>query len=280
MADLLVDLTVAQGQLGRLTNEPDQRGLLRTIALLQAFLAQTLSNLGYLRAGRRWWRTARATADRAQDPQVQTWVRGREIIRGLHEAWPLTVVLALADEAATLDAAPGMGTGSVLIGRAQVLAAMGNAADAQTAMNHVYTAMDRLPAGVTSDTTSMFGWPEYRLRHGESLVATYLGDQPRATAAQDRALALYPAHMFRERAQVELHRALGLARSGEGSVGASHAHRVIQELPEPHRIEVVLEVARSVVRAVPPHHRRQAEVEALRQLVDSATCPVRAIGPA
>jgi hypothetical protein len=198
----------------------------------------------------------------------------------LHEAWPLTVVLALADEAAALEAAPGMGTGSVLIGRAQVLAAMGNAAEAQTAMNHVYTAMDRLPAGVTNDTTSMFGWPEYRLRHGESLVATYLGDLPRATAAQDRALALYPAHMFRERAQVELHRALGLAKGGEGSAGATHAHRVIQELPEPHRIEVVLEVARSVVRAVPQHHRRQPEVEALRQLVDPATSPVRAIGPA
>jgi hypothetical protein len=157
---------------------------------------------------------------------------------------------------------------------------MGNAAEAKAAMDQVYTAMDQLPAAVTSDDTSMFGWPEYRLRHGESLVATYLGDQARASTAQERALALYPPHMFRERAQVELHHALGLARSGEGTAGATHAHRVIEELPENHRIEVVLEVARSVVRSVPQRDRQQREVEALRQLVYPASSATRAIGPA
>jgi hypothetical protein len=280
LADLSVDLAVAQGQFARLTDEPAQRALLRTIALLQAFLAQTLSNLGNVRAGRRWWRTARATADRAGDPQVQTWVRGREIIRGLHESWPLPVVLALADEAAALNARPGMGTGSVLIGRAQVLAVMGCAADAQAAMNRVYAAMEHLPARVTSDGISMYGWPEYRLRHGESLVYTHLGDQPRAIAARERALALYPAHMFRERAQVELHHALGLVMSGDGAAGAAHAERIVSELPEAQRIEVVLEVARSVARAVPENQRREPEVEALRQLLRTSTSPARAIGPA
>ncbi len=75
LSDLTVDLAVAQGQFARTTDEFAQRGLLRTMALLQAFLAQTLSNLGNLRAGRRWWHTARATADRARDPQVQTQCR-------------------------------------------------------------------------------------------------------------------------------------------------------------------------------------------------------------
>jgi hypothetical protein len=280
LRDLTVDLAVANGQLTRQTNDSTQRALLRTIALLQAFLAQTLSNLGNVRAGRRWWRTARTTADRACDPHVQTWVLGREIIRGLHESWPLTVVLELADEAIALRARPGMGTGSVLIGRAQVLAVMGQAAEAEAAMNRVYAAMDDLPVRVTSDDTSMYGWPEYRLRHGESLVYTYLGDQPRATAAQERALALYPAHMFRERAQVELHRALGLVMSGDAAAGASHAQRVVSGLPEAQRIEVVVEVARSVARAVPAGERRQPEVEALQQLLRTSAGPARAIGPA
>jgi hypothetical protein len=281
LADLSVDLAVAHGQLGGLTDEPARRGLLRTIALLQAFLAQTLSNVGNTRAGRRWWRTARATADRAQDPQVQTWVRGREIIRGLHESWPLPVVLALADDAVALNARPGMGTATVLIGQAQVLAVMGRAAEATAAMNRVYAAVDDLPTRVTSDDTSMYGWPEYRLRHGESLVYTYLGDKPRAAAAQQRALALYPAHMFRERTQVELHYALGLAMSGDGASGAAHAERVVAELPESQRIEVVLEVARSVVRAVPEPQRTQPEVEALRELLHASAGPAtRAIGPA
>jgi transcriptional regulator with XRE-family HTH domain len=280
LADLTVDLAVAQSQLARASDEFAECGLLRTMALLQAFLAQTVSNLGNLRAGRRWWRTARATADRARDPQVQTWVRGREIIRGLHESWPLSAVLSLADEAAALNAKPGMGTGSVLIGRAQVLAVMGRTADAMTAMNRVYVAMDDLPPRVTSDDTSMYGWPEYRLRHGESLVYTHLGDQPRAIAAHDRALALYPAHMFRERAQVELHHALGLAKSGDGPAGAAHAERVVQDLPEAQRIEVVLEGARAVARAVPEAQQRRPEVETLRQLLRASTSPARAIGPA
>jgi hypothetical protein len=280
LADLSVDLAVAQGQFARLTDEPARLGLLRTMALLQAFLAQTLSNLGNVRAGRRWWRTARTTADRARDPQVQTWVRGREIIRGLHESWPLPLVLQLADEAAALNARPGMGTGSVLIGRAQVLAVMGRAAEANSAMNRVYAAIEHLPARVTNDDTSMYGWPEYRLRHGESLVYTYLGDQPRATAAQERALTLYPAHMFRERAQVELHHALGLAMSGDGPAGAAHAQRVVSDLPEAQRIEVVLEVARPVARAVPEHQRKQPEVESLRQLLSTSAGSARAIGSA
>ena len=281
LSDLTVDVAVAQGQLARATDEAVQRALLRTIALLQAFLAQTMSNLGSLRAGRRWWRTARATADRAQDPQVQAWVRGREIIRGLHEAWPLPVVLDLADEAVALETQPGMGTGSVLIGRAQVLAVMGCPAEATEALARAHRAVDKLPARVTADTTSMYGWSEYRLRHGESLVYTYLGDGHRATIAQDRALALYPAHMFRERAQVELHRALGLVKNGDGPAGANHAQRIVSGLPETQRIEVVLEVARSVVRAVPGHQQRQPEVEALRELLrTSAGSASRAVGPA
>jgi len=281
LTDLSVDLAVAQGQLARLTDEPTRRALLRTIALLEAFLAQTLSNLGNVRAGRRWWRTARATADRARDPEAQTWVRGREIIRGLNERWPLPVVLELADEAVALNARLGLGTGDVLMGRAQVLAAMGRSADARTAMTHVYRTVDQLPGRITSDVTSMYGWSEYRLRHGESLVYTHLGDLPRATAAQDRALALYPAHMFRARAQVQLHQAIALVKGGEAEAGAAHAQRVIGELPEAQRIEVVLEVARSVAQAIPPEERQRSEATALRELLRAcAPRPGQSVGPA
>jgi tetratricopeptide (TPR) repeat protein len=281
LTDLSIDLAVAQGQFARETDEFARRGLLRTMALLQAFLAQTLSNLGNTRAGRRWWRTARTTADRARDPQVQTWVRGREIIRGLHESWPLPQVLELADEAVALNAQPGMGTGSVLLGRAQVLAVMGRATEAKAALTRAYRAVDQLPDRIASDTSSMYGWSEYRLRHGESLIYTHLGDLRRATQAQDRALALYPDHMFRARAQVQLHQALGLVKSGDPEAGAAHAQRVITDLPEAQRIEVVLEVARSVVQTIPPAERHRPEATALRELLHASTPhPGQSVAPA
>jgi hypothetical protein len=128
---------------------------------------------------------------------------------------------------------------------------------------------------------SMYGWPEYRLRHGESLVYTYLGDQPRAGAAQERALALYPAHMFRARAQVQLHQALGVVKGGDPETGAAHAQHVIGELPEAQRIEVVLEVARSVAQAIPPAERQRPQATALRELVQTcAPRPSESVGPA
>lgn len=245
----------------------------RVIAVLEAFLAQTLGNLGNIQAGRRWWRTARATADASRDPEIRMWVRGREVIRGLYERWPLPVVLERADEAMALGTVPGMGTATVLMGRAQVLAAMGRPAEATAAMTAVYGVVDRLPDRVTTDATSMYGWPEYRLRHGESLVHTYLGDTRRATQAQERALALYPAHLFRERAQVQLHQAVCLVQGGDATAGAAHAQHVIRDLPQQHRIEVVLESARSVVRAVPHIEQRQPEVVALRELLALPAVP-------
>ncbi len=271
--DLGIDLLVARGQLGHMTDPLSQRGMQRVIAVLEAFLAQTLGNLGHVQAGRRWWRTARATADKSQDAEIRTWVRGREVIRGLYEQWPSTLVLEHAEEAAAVDASPGMGSATVLIGRAQALAAMGRSAEAKSAMTAVYDVVDRLPDRVTADVTSMYGWPEYRLRHGESFVYTHLGDNRRAAAAQDRALALYPAHMFRERAQVQLHQAVRMVHGGDPTAGAAHARQVVGELPEKQRIKVVLEAAKSVVRAVPEAEQRRPEVVALREMLALPALP-------
>jgi hypothetical protein len=113
----------------------------------------------------------------------------------------------------------------------------------------------------------MYGWPEYRLRHGQSFVHTHLGDQARAEQAHDTALNLYPPHMFRERALVQLHRALGMVRSGDITTGADHARQVVTELPEQQRIDMILEVARTVARAVPVEQRRRPGVTDLHDVL-------------
>ncbi|MER7273494.1 hypothetical protein ABT369_03460 [Dactylosporangium sp. NPDC000244] len=268
LADLTQDLLVANTQMRRLNDEADRRDLSRVMAQLGVFLAQTMGNLGDIHAGRRWWRFARRMADTSTDPQVRVWVRGRDIIRSLYEHQPLQQVIDLADEAASISRNPGMGTGSALIGRAQALAVLGRNDEARTAMNAVYTVLDRLPAQVTSDTASMYGWPEYRLRHGESFVYTYLGDAERAETAQRQALTLYAPDMFRERAQVQLHEALRLVRT-DPQHGVNHAVQTLSGLPGSQRIEAVLEVARSVVRAVPATEQQHSNVHELQEILSA-----------
>jgi len=264
--DLTADLFVARTQLSRL-RDGAQHDLQRVIAQLGVFLAQTMGNLGNTRASHRWWRFARQAADASGDAQVRVWVRGREVIRSLYEHRPLESILDLADEAAAITNSPGIGTGSVLMGRAQTLAVLGRAHEARQAIEKVHTTVSQLPPQVVNDTSSMYGWPEYRLRHGESFVYTYLGDTEQAAAAQERALGLYPAQLFRERAQVQLHQAMRLVRSGDTVSGVDHAHQALAALPETQRIEVVLEVARSVVNAVSATHQQHASVTELRHLL-------------
>src|SRR5262249_17921713 len=99
--DLTQDLLVAHRQLALAGDSPTRRPLQRVVAQLAVFLAQTMGNLGNLRASRRWWRSARYAADASTDPQVRVWVRGLEVIRALYVNPPLHDALPLpADTAA------------------------------------------------------------------------------------------------------------------------------------------------------------------------------------
>lgn len=204
-------------------------------------------------------------ADASQDTETRVWVRGREVIRGIVERRPLPPLLTLADQAEAILATPGVGTGGVLAGRAQILALLGRQAEARTTMHRVYDAADRLPARVTDDTTSMFGWSEHRLRHTESFVYTYLDEATLAEAAHDRAIALYPDTMARDAAQVRIHRAMRLVRAGDTEGGAAHAHTVVNTLPTDQRIEAVLELARNVYHQIPPRQRDRPQATDLHQ---------------
>jgi hypothetical protein len=267
LEDLALDLFVAREWLGALRDGGRRADLQRVIAQLAVFMAHTLGNLGKARASYRWWRVAQGCAADAADNETRIWVAGRQMIGGLYEHRPLRHLLVLADEAMAVTTSPGIGTGSLLIGRAQVLAAHGRGPEAIHAMQQVYSVVDRLPVRVTTDVDSLYGWPEHRLRHGESFVYSHLGDHRQAEAAQTRALALYPPHMPRERAQIQLHQALCIVRAGDVSGGVAHAYRVLVDLPEVQMTEVVLEVARSVTRAVPVKERGRAEVDQLWSLL-------------
>lgn len=273
MGQLATDMVVAREQLGRARTDLQRRGLQRVIAQLAAYTAQTAGNLGNRREAVRWWRAARQAADASAHAEIRVWVRGREIVRGMYEHRPVDYLLNLADEALAITDRPGVGTGSVMSGRAQALAMSGRAAEARAALADLYEMVDRLPSRVRTDVESMYGWPEYRLRHTESLVFTHIGDLVAAEAAQDQALTLYPAGFFRERTQVQLHRAQRLIRGGEPVAGAADACAALDGLPEGHRIEVVLEVARWAAAVVPATEHRRTEVGELLEMLALPAVP-------
>lgn len=274
LEDLSVDLTIAQEHLGRLRRASDQHTMHRVIAQLTGLVAHTLSDLGNSRASVRWWRTASQAADASADPTVRTWVRGREIIHGIYDHRPSQVLLDLADQASAITISPFAGLATVYAGRAQTLAILGRQDDAVAALDIVRRLSDRLPPRPEDDPLSVFGWSEVRLRHTESFVHTFLGNLGPAEAAQQAAIALYPDQRSAGCSQVRLHQALCRVRNGDVAQGAKHAVGVVVHLPESQHREMVLEVARQVLRAVPQSERRRPEVQDLSQVVHSPGLPL------
>lgn len=95
-SDLTADLLDVHERYDRETDDDDRRELARVIAQFSALMALTLSNLGQVRASRRWWVTAGKAADTSTDVAVRVWVRGQQAIRSLYERRPPQIAINLA----------------------------------------------------------------------------------------------------------------------------------------------------------------------------------------
>lgn len=269
---LAVDLYGLQMAIERQPDDLAQRALRQAGAMLSSFTARTLGNLGYVSESRRWWRTARRAADESQDRYTMLWVRGREIVRAGYEQRPATSMLALINATeARIDDSAAVALPEFLSGKAQALALMGGppSGDAEATLVRLREAFEALPPSVTTAHDSEYGYGEEHLRFTESLVYTYLGDYKRACAAQDRALALYPAHLLREPPQIELHRALCPVGAGDVTTGVRHAQTVITSLPPMHRVIAVADLGHKVLKAVPVTAHQQPDVAEYRECLTS-----------
>lgn len=223
---------------------------------LAALIAVTMAGLGQQQAARRWWRSARTAADQAGEPRLASFVRGRQAVLALYGAYEPSHVLDLAEEAVSAGhGIPCAGVVSGMAARAQALGGMGRADLAHAALADLERMFDRLPDDVTRERASFFAYAEQRLRHTESYVYTRLGETRGAEAAQDAALALYPASSIRGAAQVRLHRAACLIKDGDVGEGARYATGVLDGLPEGHHSVLMQRVAHDALSAVPPSAR-------------------------
>jgi hypothetical protein len=264
---LQVDVAALGDTLQRPYTDLAKRELHRVAALLAAFTALTVADLGDLHSARRWWRTARQAADVSGDIQARLWVRGQEVVSALYEQRPVPVILDLVAEAeaVSVDAkAPPTAIQGLLDGKARTLALASRNADAETALHEVRENFGRLPALTSGDAESYFGWPESRLRMTESYVYSTLGDYARAERAQTAALALFPAASGLGRAKIKLHRALCLVRTGDTTVGAEHAHEAMTGLPRELHDHFIVDLGHKVLDAVPVAERRRDGVRDFR----------------
>lgn len=265
--DLLRDVTADLAQVQALL--PAARGtgaadLNEAAARLAGLMAMACTDLGYDREARHAWRLARRYAAASGSMDTQLWVRGQEATLGLYSRRPAPVVLALADRGLALGAAHVGGRAELLAARAQTLSLLGRPQEAEAALEPLRDAFDALPDSVKTCTDSIFGWPEHRLRHTESIVHTGSGTSAQAHRAHDMALSLYPPTRLVSRCQIKLHRATRLVRDGHIGDGLTYAGESLAALPADHRGRLVLTVAEQVLKAVPASETQRPEAADLR----------------
>ncbi|WP_067471571.1 helix-turn-helix domain-containing protein [Actinomadura hibisca] len=252
LSDLATDLVGLQQELQRTSAEHQRRRLCVPAGKLTALMAMTVSTLGQPRQARNWWKTARHTADASGDRDLRVWVRGYEAMSALYAGRPHATVLRLADEAIVIAGkTPGAAVLEAMAGRAQVLALAGQRAEAEATINAMGDRFASLPGSDPEDRLSTTAWPETALHHTAAFTFSHGGNTARAEAAQEHALALYPAGMRRQRAQVALLRAVTLIQQGEITAAVVLAGDTVGSLAVEQRTTTIRRGARMVLDAIP-----------------------------
>ncbi|MEU1248903.1 helix-turn-helix domain-containing protein [Micromonospora arida] len=259
MAQLGRDLAVLQHQIAA-ADEHHRPLLLRAAGRLSVIVALSLNARGQTVLAGRWRASAKRIADESGDADTRVLTRAWDVVNGCYDGRAPTTVIALADQVLPLtDGTPSAATCGLLAGRAQALSLGGRHAEAVACVRALADRVEELPATVTADVESLWGWPEHRLRHTESWVYAHAGDQHAAEAAQQRALELYPPSQQRLRTQVQLHQAAALCRNGYIPDGLRLAADLLDQLPAEQHNELVRAVARHVAAAVPQAERHRPD---------------------
>jgi transcriptional regulator with XRE-family HTH domain len=268
LPDLAHDLVRLQRTIRITSGEALRQSLYQPAGKLAALVAMTVASLGLPSQARDWWKTARHAADASADRELKIWVRGYEAMSALYAGRPAALVLRLADEAiAIAGTSPGGAVLEAMAGRAQVLAMLGRDVEAEATIHAMQDRFARLPATTADERLSTGTWPETALRHTAAFTFTYTRNAAQAERAQTAALALYPAGMRRQRAQIELLRATCLVQAGDIAGGTAHASLAVESLTRSQRTTTVRRGAQMVLAAVPKSQMEQPSVRDYRDVL-------------
>jgi transcriptional regulator with XRE-family HTH domain len=176
-----------------------------------------------------WYRLAALVADRSGDLPTRVWVRGRAALALAYEATELPAALELSRQAVGLAGdRPSLGRLNALVAQAQVAGVRGDRAGAAGTMELAHREFDAVGS---HEQVSDFAVPEWRFWTFGSMLWSRLGDEARATQAQDSADRARPSTLPRFATHIELHRGLMLARAGDRAGGIAHAAAALDRLP-------------------------------------------------
>ncbi|MEU9889711.1 helix-turn-helix transcriptional regulator [Sphaerisporangium sp. NPDC051011] len=263
--DLLVDLAILHQQMSATTPEQAAR-LQRIAAWMSTMHANLLTRLGEHGPARRWWRTARQAADASQDVDMRVWARGVEAVFGLYSPRSTETVLTLAREAQSLAAGritPGLFR--AVAAEAQALAVMGRPQEALERLHYLTDLVSRSPA------REHFGWTSDSTCFVASWVYSFEGATEAAREARDSTLAQSPD--YQNAANIRLHEAISVARSGGHNEGLSLATRVLSDLDSAYRTRMITHTARLVLDTIPPD--RRATLPALGDYREALNPPIQ-----
>lgn len=241
----------------------------RVTSGLAWLMAKTLCNLGHVQESRGWWTTAQHAADASGDKDLSLWVSGERLTRGLYERRPAAVLHRQA-EAATAHQRSCAGLSQIYTLQAQVYALEGRAVEATRKLRDAEAVFARLPADVTRDTGSAWGWGEDRLRYTEAWVYAHLGDTAPLDLSADRVVGLVEYADPRSATQIKLVQAFGHVRAGDMTEGISLATSTYEAWPVEQQTTIIGRLAEEVWEEVPPDQRSVPSAVAYRELVGSS----------
>lgn len=256
LRDLIIDFSDLQALLDRCRSPRTGRVLVHLLGRTAAIIAVLIDDLGATRTARSWMRTARTAALEAGDRDHVAWTLAREAFFLLHYGHSGRSALEMS-RAATAAARHGWSArvmAPTVAARAH--ARRGATREAIAALDAADRAFDRVSAGATQ---GLFGWSYQQLTFSAGKALTILGETRRALAAQDRALALFPAEEILDPALIRLDRAQALIRAGDVTEGCRFGAETLRGLPSAFRSPLIVSWAEEALGAV-PQTRRGAEV--------------------
>lgn len=175
-----------------------------------------------------WYRTAVASADESGNTTARVWARAHSAMTLAYWGTALSEADTLADQALALSERPTLGRLNACLAKANVAALRDDAAGALKWLNQ---ATDVLDVVGSDDPLSDYEMPEWRMAGASSLILSRIGDERRATEAQNTVFRTLPKSLPRFATHVDLHRGLLLVKSGDRQGGLSYARNALSKLP-------------------------------------------------
>ena len=269
LVDLEADLADLQRALGGQHRASTLRVLTRITAQMAGLTFLSLIKLNRPVSARAWARIARVAADEAGDPATCCWVWAQEAYVYYYDGHLAEAVEVArhAQELAGRAAAVGVPLAAALEARAS--AVLGRRRETLSALGKAETALTRLDRDAV--TPSAFGYNEAQLRFHEGNALTHLRDTEAAQASQQRALELYLAEDFLDRALVHLDQAQCLIHGGEVNAAAEQSIRAVADLTDQQRAGLVTVRAHELLATLTRQHPAAPGVLQLRDLLAGDT---------